>query len=93
MRYTVSPTRAARSSRQWSGKLAGESGDRQQFFARSPKRIAGVMWQEKRLFPNLDFYCASAYHFLGIPTPLFTPLFVCSRISGWSAHIMEQRAE
>ena len=52
-----------------------------------------MMWDEKRLFPNLDFYSASAYHFMGIPTPLFTPLFVCSRLTGWAAHIFEQRAD
>jgi 2-methylcitrate synthase len=51
------------------------------------------MWDEKHLFPNLDFYSASAYHSLGIPTPLFTPLFVCSRVAGWAAHIMEQRGD
>ena len=47
---------------------------------------------DARLFPNADFYSATAYHFLGIPTPLFTPIFVCSRVTGWSAHVMEQRA-
>jgi len=54
--------------------------------------VEAVMWEEKRLFANLDFFSASAYHMLGIPTPLFTPIFVMSRITGWSAHIMEQRA-
>lgn len=57
------------------------------------ERVEAVMRREKGLFPNLDFYSASAYHFLGIPTSLFTPIFVISRITGWSAHIFEQRAD
>jgi 2-methylcitrate synthase len=54
--------------------------------------IEKFLWDEKRLFPNVDFFCASAYHFLDIPTPLFTPLFAVARTSGWCAHIKEQRA-
>lgn len=55
------------------------------------ERVEQVMWEEKRLFPNLDFYSASLYHFLDIPTAMFTPIFVFSRTAGWAAHIMEQR--
>jgi 2-methylcitrate synthase len=55
--------------------------------------IEKVMWDEKKIFANADFYAAGVYHFMGIPTYLFTPIFVCSRITGWSAHIMEQRAD
>ncbi len=57
------------------------------------ERIELVMRREKKLFPNLDFYSAIVYHRCGIPTPLFTPLFVMSRVTGWAAHIMEQRAD
>lgn len=53
--------------------------------------IEKIMWEEKKLFPNLDFYSASAYHFSGIPTSMFTPIFVFSRTAGWAAHIIEQR--
>lgn len=54
--------------------------------------VEKVMWDEKKLFANADFFAASVYHFMGIPTDLFTPIFVCSRITGWAAHVMEQRS-
>ncbi len=56
------------------------------------EKIEQIMWQEKKLFPNLDFYSALVYYFCEIPIEFFTPLFVCSRITGWAAHIIEQRS-
>ena len=77
--------------KQWSKKLAQDAGGTVLFEV--SEAIEKLMWDEKQLFPNLDFYSASSYHFIGIPTPLFTPLFVCSRITGWAAHLMEQRSD
>ncbi|SHN17150.1 2-methylcitrate synthase [Pseudomonas asturiensis] len=74
----------------WSKKLADEVGDTVLFPV--SEAIDKVMWEQKKLFPNADFYHASAYHFMGIPTKLFTPIFVCSRLTGWAAHVFEQRS-
>ncbi|MFD2177531.1 bifunctional 2-methylcitrate synthase/citrate synthase [Veronia pacifica] len=73
----------------WSEKLAEDADD--PWLYEVSERVDEVMWREKKLFPNADFYHASAYHFMGIPTKLFTPIFVMSRLTGWAAHVFEQR--
>ncbi|MDP6968629.1 MAG: 2-methylcitrate synthase [Gammaproteobacteria bacterium] len=74
----------------WSEKLAEAAGDTRLYPV--SVRCEEVMWREKKLFCNADFFHASAYNFMGIPTKLFTPIFVMSRLTGWAAHVMEQRA-
>ncbi|MBO6555875.1 MAG: 2-methylcitrate synthase [Pseudomonadales bacterium] len=76
--------------KEWSEKLAGLKGDTQLFDI--SVEVARVMWDEKQLFPNADFFHASAYNYMGIPTKIFTPIFVMSRLTGWAAHVMEQRS-
>lgn len=75
----------------WSEKLAAANGDTRLYDV--SVRCEAVMWREKKLFCNADFFHASAYNYMGIPTKLFTPIFVCSRLTGWAAHVMEQRAD
>lgn len=76
--------------KEWSDKLASDVGDTVLYAV--SERVEAVMWREKKLFCNADFFHASAYYFMGIPTKLFTPIFVCSRLTGWAAHVFEQRA-
>ncbi|MBD1558875.1 2-methylcitrate synthase [Vibrio sp. S9_S30] len=73
----------------WSKTLSESVGDTQLYAV--SERVESVMKREKGLFCNADFFHASAYHFMGIPTKLFTPIFVMSRLTGWCAHVFEQR--